>query len=125
MTATDLPRTGGIEAELDQVYREREQLLRATPGPVRSQLIADHFDHEARLWSVLFERTRSPLTWRAALAAQAYARGASRWWRCNAAQLTAASTASNEAAVAPEPDRAAGRVGSPRPVALTTTSSRG
>jgi hypothetical protein len=118
MTATDLPRTGGIEAELDQVYRDREQLLRATPGPARSQLIADQFDHEAWLWSVLFERTRSSLTWRAALAAEAYARGASRWWRRNAAQLTAA----GETAVAPVQDRAAGRVGSPRPAAPTSTA---
>ena len=120
MTATDLPRTGGIEAELDQVYREREQLLRATPCPARSQLIADQFDHEAWLWSVLFERTRSPLTWRAALAAEAYARGASRWWRRNAAQLTAAAGG----AVTPVQDRAAGRVGSPRLAALTTASGR-
>jgi hypothetical protein len=84
MTATNLPRTGGIEAELEQVYRDREQLLRATPSPARSQLIADAFDHEAWLWSVLFERTRSPLTWRAALAAEAYARGSARWWRRDA-----------------------------------------
>ncbi len=90
MTATDLPRTGGVEAELEQVYRAREQLLRATPCPARSQLIADAFDHEAWLWSVLFERTRSPLTWRAALAAEAYARGSARWWRRDAARRGAA-----------------------------------
>ena len=52
MTATDLPRTGGIDAELDEVYREREQLLRATPCPVRSQLIADQFDPRYRLSAV-------------------------------------------------------------------------
>ena len=109
MTATDLPRTGGVEAELEQVYRDREQLLRATPCPARSQLIADQFDHEAWLWSVLFERTRSPLTWRAALAAEAYARGSARWWRRNAAELAGLLPAS----------RAAGRVGSPS-AALTT-----
>ena len=110
MTATELPRTGGIEAELDEVYREREQLLRAAPCPARSQLIADQFDHEAWLWSVLFERTRSPLTWRAALAAEAYARGSARWWRRNAAELAGLLPAS----------RAAGRVTAPRPVVPTT-----
>ena len=110
MTATELPRTGGLDAELEQVYRAREQLLRATPCPARSQLIADQFDHEAWLWSVLFERTRSPLTWRAALAAEAYARGSARWWRRNAAELTARTTES----------RVAERVAAPRPAALTT-----
>jgi hypothetical protein len=120
MTATDLPRTGGIEAELEQVYRDREQLLRATPCPARSQLIADQFDHEAWLWSALFERTRSSLTWRAALAAEAYARSSARWWRRNAAQLTGAAAASGEAAVTPASGRAAGRVGSPRLAALTS-----
>ena len=116
MTATELPRTSGVEADLEQVYREREQLLRATPCPARSQLIADQFDHEAWLWSVLFERTRSPLTWRAALAAEAYARASSRWWRRNAAQLTGAA----ETAVAPASSRVAGRVGSPRSAAGTS-----
>lgn len=113
MTATELPRTGGIEAELDEVTREREQLLRAAPCPVRSQLIADKFDHEAWLWSVLFERTRSSLTWRAALAAEAYARGSARWWRRNAAELAAAT------------DSAAGRVGRPRSAAVTTDPDEG
>lgn len=56
---------------------------------------------------MLFERTRSPLTWRAALAAEAYARGSARWWRRNAAELAASS-------------RAAGQVTDPRPAALTT-----
>ena len=115
MTATELPRTGGIEVELDQVCREREQLLRATPCPVRSQLIADRFDHEAWLWSVLFERTRSSLTWRAALAAEAYARGSARWWRRNAAQLA-------ELAGSPTTSPVVGRVGRPRSAAASTTS---
>ena len=109
MTATELPRTGGLDAELEQVYRDREQLLRATPCPARSQLIANQFDHEAWLWSVLFERTRSPLTWRAALAAEAYARGSARWWRRNAAELAGLLPAS----------RAAGRVTAPRPAVPT------
>jgi hypothetical protein len=107
MTATDLPRTSGLRRELEQVYRDREQLLRATPCPARSQLIADQFDHEAWLWSVLFERTRSRLTWRAALAAEAYARGSARWWRRNAVELTAQ-------------NQPAGWVTDPRPAARTT-----
>ena len=109
MTATDLPRTGGIEAELEQVYRDREQLLRATPCPARSQLIADQFDHEAWLWSVLFERTRSTLTWRAALAAEAYARGSARWWRRDAARRGAG----------PAEGRVAGQAVASRAAALT------
>src|SRR4051812_20613519 len=108
MTTTDIPRTGGVESGLEQVYRDREQLLRATPSPARSQLIADAFDHEAWLWSVLFERTRSSLTWRAALAAEAYARGSARWWRRDAARQRSGLVAT----------RIAGRPAAPRP-ALT------
>ncbi|MDN5858803.1 MAG: hypothetical protein L0H84_09290 [Pseudonocardia sp.] len=81
MTAVHPPRTSTIEAELDELFRDREQLLRAEPSPVRSQLIADLFDQEAWLWSTLFETTRSRLTWRAALVAQAHARVSARSWR--------------------------------------------
>jgi len=83
---TILPaRTGAIELQLDELYREREQMLRTQPSPARSHLVADLFDHEAWLWSVLFETTRSRLTWRAALAAQAHARVSARSWRRHAA----------------------------------------
>jgi hypothetical protein len=85
MTATHPPRTSTIEVELDQLYRDREQLLRATPSPARSHLLADLFDHEAWLWSTLFETTRSRLMWRAALVAQAHARVSARSWRRHAA----------------------------------------
>lgn len=100
MTATLPPRTSGIEVELDRVYREREQLLRAMPCPARSQLLADLFDHEAWLWSSLFECTRSPLTWRAALAAEAYARVSARSWRRHAASEVAADAAAAPTGVA-------------------------
>jgi hypothetical protein len=85
MTTIHPPRTGAIEAELDQLYRDREHLLRATPSPARSHLIADMFDQEAWLWSTLFETTRSRLMWRAALVAQAHARASARSWRRHAA----------------------------------------
>lgn len=85
MTATDLPLVSGLDAELDLVSRERERLLRVSPSPARSQLIADLFDHEAWLWSQLFERTGSRLLWRAALAAEAHARISARSWRRRAA----------------------------------------
>jgi hypothetical protein len=85
MTATHPPRTGTIEVELDKLYRDREQLLRAAPSPARSHLLADLFDHEAWLWSTLFETTRSRLMWRAALVAQAHARVSARSWRRHAA----------------------------------------
>lgn len=81
MTTTDLPLVSGVEVELDRVSREREHLLRVSPSPPRSQLIADLFDHEAWLWSQLFERTDSRLLWRAALAAEAHARISARSWR--------------------------------------------
>ena len=55
---------------------------------------------------MLFERTRSSLTWRAALAAEAYARGSARWWRRNAAELAVRLRPPAEEAV-------------PRPAALT------
>jgi hypothetical protein len=85
MTAMHPPRTSTIEVELDELYRDREQLLRATPSPARSHLLADLFDHEAWLWSTLFETTRSRLMWRAALVAQAHARVSARSWRRHAA----------------------------------------
>jgi hypothetical protein len=85
MTTTDLPLVSGVEVELDRVSRERERLLRVSPSPARSQLVADLFDHEAWLWSQLFERTGSRLLWRAALAAEAHARSSARSWRRKAA----------------------------------------
>lgn len=92
MTAIHPPRTSTIEAELDELYRDRERLLRAPPSPTRSHLLADLFDHEAWLWSTLFETTRSRLMWRAALVAQAHARVSARSWRRHAAaQAPAAS----------------------------------
>jgi hypothetical protein len=86
MTATQPRLTSAIEVELDRVSRERDALLRAVPSPARSQLLADLFDHEAWLWSTLFERTRSRLMWRAALAAEAHARLSARWWRRQSAE---------------------------------------
>lgn len=83
---TILPaRTSTIEAELDELYRDRERLLRTETSPARSHLLADQFDHEAWLWAALFETTRSRLMWRAALVAQAHARVSARSWRRHAA----------------------------------------
>jgi hypothetical protein len=85
MTATRAPRMAAIEVELDQVVRRREDLLRSGSCPSRDMLIADGFDTEAWLWSLVFEHTTSRLTWRAALAAQAHARMSARQWRLRAA----------------------------------------
>lgn len=85
MTTVQRPRTAAIEVELDRVYRQRESLFRAAPCATRAELIADQFDLEAWLWSLLFERTSSRLMWRAALAAEAHARMSARWWRSRAA----------------------------------------
>jgi hypothetical protein len=84
MTTVQKPRTAAIEVELDRVYRQRESLFRAAPCATRAELIADQFDLEAWLWSLLFERTSSRLMWRAALAAEAHARMSARWWRSRA-----------------------------------------
>lgn len=81
MTATRAPQTVAVLVELNRVGCRREELLRAAPSPTRSELIADQFDHEAWLWSLIFERTTSPILWRAALGAQAHARMCARWWR--------------------------------------------
>lgn len=85
MTATRPPRTAAIEVELDRVRRQREELLRTKPSPACSEEIAEQFDLEAWLWSMVFEKTSSRLMWRAALAAEAHARMSARWWRLRAA----------------------------------------
>jgi len=46
--------------------------------------IADLYEQEARVWSLLFERSRSRIHWRAALSAEAYARSCARGWRAQA-----------------------------------------
>lgn len=89
MTATRPPRTAAIEMEMARVCRQREELFRAKPSPARAEQIAEQFDLEAWLWSMVFEKTSSRLMWRAALAAEAHARMSARWWRLRAAGAVA------------------------------------
>lgn len=81
MTATSTPARVRIDAALEQVQRHRERALAETSGPRRCVLIAELYEREARLWSALFAHTRIRVHWRAALAAEAYARQCARSWR--------------------------------------------
>ncbi|MPZ67347.1 MAG: hypothetical protein GEU83_18205 [Pseudonocardiaceae bacterium] len=81
MSATSTPVRVRIDAALEQVQRHRERALTETAGPRRAALIAELYEREARLWSALFSHTRIRVHWRAALAAEAYARQRARSWR--------------------------------------------
>ena len=88
-----------LDSALEQLLRRREQSERAEPGPDRSMQIARLYDIEARLWSVTFESTGVRLYWRAALAAEAHARGqAERWRRQAATEASAIATSPVDAA---------------------------
>jgi hypothetical protein len=80
MTATSIPVRVRIDAALEQVQRQRERALAETAGARRCVLVAELYEREARLWAALFEHTRVRVYWRAALAAEAYARQRARWW---------------------------------------------
>jgi hypothetical protein len=78
MTAISTPTT--LDAQLDDVQRRRERVMAQPPFPGRAMWIAELYHQEAQVWSLLFERSRSRLSWRAALAAEAYARHCGRAW---------------------------------------------
>ncbi len=81
MSAPCLANTVQLDAALEQLLRQREQAERAPAGRARSLRIARLYDIEARLWSVLFENAAVRLYWRAALIAEAHARGRAEHWR--------------------------------------------
>jgi len=70
-----------LDALLDQLQRRREHVLAMAPCARRAIALAELYEREARVWSLLFERSRSRIQWRAALAAEAYARACARTWR--------------------------------------------
>lgn len=70
-----------IDVVLDEVRRFRDHAIAGVPSARRSVRMAELYQVEARLWSVLFERTHSRIYWRAALAAEAYARQCAISWR--------------------------------------------
>lgn len=76
---------GVLDELLDQLQRRRQ---RATAGELTAQRagrVARLYEQEARVWSLLFERSRSRIHWRAALSAEVYARSCARAWRARAA----------------------------------------
>jgi hypothetical protein len=81
MSATSTPVRMRIDTALEQVQRYRERVLAEQAGPQRSALVAELYEREVRLWSALFAHTRVRVHWRAALAAEAYARQCARSWR--------------------------------------------
>jgi len=108
----------GVFEHLDEVLmrvtQERDALLAAPRAVNRSSRLAALFEVEAQTWSQLFELSSLRLIWRAALAAEAGARANAALWARRAAAERAGWT--------PVESWAAGRVGAPRPVALTTSS---
>ena len=74
-----------VDVELDRLQREREQVMAGAPGRERSQRMAELYELEAGWWSLLFEHTRARVHWRAALAAEAYAKRCAQDWRRRAA----------------------------------------
>ena len=104
-----------LDEVVSRLASVRDELLADEFAPDRSARLAAVFEAEARAWSQLFELSSLRLVWRAALAAEAGARvNAARW---------AAWAAQEQAGGAPAQSWAAGRVGSPRLVALTTTTN--
>lgn len=75
----------GLDESLDVLHHQRDVALADVHAPDRAARLAEVFDAEARLWSTYFERTRSRCLWRAALAAEAWARHNAALWRARAA----------------------------------------
>lgn len=78
-----------LDESLDRLLRVRDRALADVEAPDRASRLVEAFEAEARLWSRYYERTRSRPLWRAALAAEAWARHNAAVWR---AQLDAADT---------------------------------
>ena len=84
MTTLASSMTDVLDALLDQVQARRERALAAAPSAHRAACLAETYEQEARVWALLFERSRSRIHWRAALSAEAYARACARSWRAQA-----------------------------------------
>ena len=106
-----------LNEAVQRLFVLRDELLADEFAPDRAARLAVVFAAEAEAWSQLFELATLRLVWRAALAAEAGARAnAARWARRAVAE---------RAGGVPATSWAAGRVGSPRPVALTTSGAGG
>ena len=106
-----------LDQAVDRLATVRDELLADPYAVDRAARLAAVFESEARAWSQVYELSSLRLIWRAALAAEAGARVNAAVWARRALQ--------ERAAVAAAESWAAGRVGAPRPVALTTSSRGG
>jgi hypothetical protein len=84
MTTLATSMTDVLDAVLDQLQKRRERALTAAPSVRRAARLAELYEQEARLWSLLFERSQRRIQWRAALSAEAHARSCARAWRSQA-----------------------------------------
>ncbi|MQA13469.1 MAG: hypothetical protein GEV09_04635 [Pseudonocardiaceae bacterium] len=73
--------TAQLDGALDVLASQREQLMAEDPSVARASQLARVYELEARLRQTLFEHARTRVQWRAALAAEAYARLCARHWR--------------------------------------------
>ncbi len=73
-----------LDALLDRLQRRREHVLAMAPCGHRATAVAELYEQEARVWSLLFEQAGRRIQWRAALSAEAYARSCARAWRARA-----------------------------------------
>ena len=106
-----------LDQAVDRLAALRDQLLADECAPDRAARLAAVFESEARAWSQVFELSSLRLVWRAALAAEAGARANAALWAARAAEERGGGP--------PGQGWAAGRVGAPRPVALTTSGRGG
>ena len=106
-----------LDEVVSRLAAERDELLTDESAPERAARLAAVFDAEARAWSQLFELASLRLVWRAALAAEAGARANAARWASRAAQERSDRGSAKS--------WAAGRVGAPRPAALTTSGVGG
>jgi len=74
-----------LDEKLDELRREREQLVRRPAGVERSTRMAELFEAEAAAWSSVYEHCRTRIYWRAVLGAREYAIAAATTWRRRAA----------------------------------------
>ena len=106
-----------LDQAVERLATVRDELLADHNAVDRAARLAAVFESEARAWSQVYELSRRRLIWRAALAAEAGARMNAAVWARRAVH--------ERVAVATDESRAAGRVGAPRPVVLTTGSRGG
>ena len=101
-----------LDEVVSRLTSVRDQLLADEFAPDRAARLAAVFGAEAEAWSQFYELSGLRLAWRAALAAEAGARANAARWARRAAE--------ERAHGARVQSWAAGRVETPRPVALTT-----